>query len=132
MRSFALERIAHAERLAARAVRIPERDLDRHFASAYGIFAGEPTGTAVLRFSPERARWVAEENWHPRQQGRFLPDGTYELRLPYGDPRELIMDILRHGATVEVVEPGALRTAVADELNRAASRYGSGGDGLTD
>jgi predicted DNA-binding transcriptional regulator YafY len=123
LRSFALERIAHAERLAARADRISERDLDRHFASAYGIFAGEPKEVAVLRFSPERARWVSEEVWHPRQQGRFLSDGTYELRLPYGDPRELLMDILRHGAEVEVAAPEALRRAVADELGRAASRY---------
>lgn len=122
LRSFALER-AHAERLAARAVRISERDLDRHFASAYGIFAGEPKETAVLRFSPERARWVSEEVWHPRQEDRLLPDETYELRLPYGDPRELLMDILRHGAQVEVAVPEALRRAVADEPGRAAGRY---------
>ena len=123
LRSFALERITGAERLGARATRVPERDLDRHYASAYGIFAGEPKEVAVLRFSPERARWVSEEAWHPRQEGRFLPDGTYELRLPYGDPRELLMDILRHGAEVEVTAPEALRRAVADELARAASRY---------
>jgi len=123
LRSFALERITHAERLAARAVRMSERDLDRHYASAYGIFAGEPKEVAVLRFSPERARWVAEEVWHPRQEGRFLPDGTYELRLPYGDPRELLMDVLRHGAEVEVVAPEGLRAAVAAEHLRAANRY---------
>jgi predicted DNA-binding transcriptional regulator YafY len=123
LRSFALERIRRAERLGARAAGVPERELDRHYASAYGIFAGEPKEVAVMRFSPERARWVSEEVWHPRQEGRFLPDGTYELRLPYGDPRELMMDILRHGAEVEVVAPGELRGAVAAELGRAASRY---------
>jgi proteasome accessory factor C len=123
LRSFALERIRRAERLGARAAGVPERELDRHYASAYGIFAGEPKEVAVMRFSPERARWVSEEVWHPRQEGRFLPDGTYELRLPYGDPRELMMDILRHGAEVEVVAPGELRDAVAAELGRAASRY---------
>lgn len=123
LRSFALERISRAERLGPRAARVPERDLDRHYASAYGIFAGEPKEIAVLRFSPERARWVSEEVWHPRQEGRFLPDGTYELRLPYGDPRELLMDVLRHGAEVEVVGPEALRGAVAEELRRATDRY---------
>jgi proteasome accessory factor C len=126
LRSFALERISGAERLGTRAARIAERHLDRHYASAYGIFAGEPKHTAVLRFSPERARWVSEELWHPRQKGRFLPDGTYELHLPYGDPRELLMDILRHGAQVEVAAPDALREAVAGELRRAADRYDPG------
>lgn len=37
---------------------------------------------AVLRFTPQRARWVAEEQWHPQQQGRMLEDGSYELRIP--------------------------------------------------
>lgn len=124
LRSVALERIAHAERLAALAVRISERDLDRHFASASGIFAGEPKEVTVLRFSPERARWVSEEVWHPRQEGRVLPDGTYELRLPYGDPRELLMDIFRHGAQFEVAVPEVLRRAIADQLGRAAADIG--------
>lgn len=127
LRSFALERITRAERLAARAIRVSERKLNKHFATAYGIFAGEPKEVAVLRFSSGRARWVADEIWHPRQEGLFLPDGTYELRLPYGDPRELVMDILRHGAQVEVVAPEALRQAVAGELERAAGRYRAAG-----
>ena len=122
LRTFALERISGAAILARRAKRIAERELDRHFATAYGIFAGEPKEVAVLRFSPERARWVAEEVWHPRQEARYLPDGRYELRLPYGDPRELVMDILRHGAQVEVAAPEALRRAVAGEIQRGASR----------
>jgi len=123
LRSFALERILQARPLPAKAKSVPESQLDRHLASAYGIFAGEPRETAVLRFTPERARWVSEESWHPHQEGRFLPDGGYELRLPYGDPRELVMDILRHGAEVEVAEPPELRRAVAAELERAAGRY---------
>lgn len=77
--------------------------------------------TAVLRFTAERARWVASEEWHPEQQGRFLPDGRYELSLPYGDARELIMDILKYGPDVEVVAPDSLRAAVAVRL-RAAHR----------
>ena len=98
--------------LDARADDIPDADLDRHFATAYGIFAGQPTATAVLRFTPERARWVADETWHPEQQTRWLPDGRFELRVPYSDPRELVMDILKYGPDVEVVAPEALRTAV--------------------
>ncbi len=62
-------------------------------ATAYGVFAGPPTAEAVLRFTPERARWVAEERWHPHQRGRFTDDDRYELTLPYGDPRELVMDM---------------------------------------
>ena len=78
---------------------------------------------AVLRFSRERARWVADERWHPEQSGQFLTDGRYELRIPYRDARELIMDILRHGEEVEVVEPEGLRQDVIGALRRALGRY---------
>ena len=93
-------------------------------SAAYGIFSGTADQTAVLRFTPERARWVAQEQWHPQQQGCSLEDGSYELRIPYGDPRELIMDILRYGPDVEVMAPPALRRQVGERLQAAAERYG--------
>jgi predicted DNA-binding transcriptional regulator YafY len=123
LRSFALERVRIARPLDEPALEIPETDLDAHFAAGYGIFAGNPVATAVLRFTPERARWVAEERWHPQQDGRFLEDGNYELRIPYSDPRELAMDILRHGPDVEVLEPGELRGEIAARLAAALRRY---------
>jgi predicted DNA-binding transcriptional regulator YafY len=98
-------------------------ELDAHYASSYGIFAGEPEHTAVLRFTPERARWVADEHWHPEQQGNFLDDGSYELRIPYSDPRELVMDILKYGPDVEVISPLTLRKSVAERLQQTLNNY---------
>jgi proteasome accessory factor C len=100
-----------------------DAELDQHFASAYGIFAGVPTATAVLRFTPSAARWVADEQWHPEQVGTVLADGGYELKVPYSRSEELVMDILKYGAEVEVIGPAALRERVAQALKEAAERY---------
>ena len=78
----------------------------------------------MLRFTRERARWVADERWHPGQTGQFLTDGRYELRIPCRDSRELVMDILRHGPEVEVVAPEELRAEVVATLRRALGQYG--------
>ena len=78
---------------------------------------------AVLHFTPERARWVADEEWHPGQQRTYLPDGTYELRIPYRDPRELVMDILRHGSHVKVISPPTLVEEVMTAHRAALDRY---------
>ncbi len=126
LRSFAVECIRAVEPLSKAAKAVPHATLDRELGSSYGIFAGPPVATAVLRFTPKRARWVAKESWHPRQQGRWLEDGRYELRLPYSDDRELLMDILKYGAEVEVVEPASLREAVKNQLEAAASPYRRG------
>ncbi len=124
LRSFAIERITRAEKLGRKARDIAASRLDRHFATAYGIFAGEADKEVVLRFLPHAARWVADETWHPAQVGRRLADGSYELRIPYGDPTELVLDICRHGPDVEVLAPRSLRRAVAERLGRAAAQYG--------
>lgn len=123
LRTFSLDRVRRAKVLEDTALDLPDTDLDSHYASAYGIFGGKADKVAVLRFSAERARWVADENWHPEQQGKHLQDGRYELRIPYRDARELVMDIMRHGAHVEVIEPAALRDEVRKQLETAARQY---------
>ena len=123
LRSFAVDKVKNALETTDKADDVAEKDLNVHYASSYGIFAGKANKTAVLRFSAERARWVADERWHPQQSGQYLTDGRYELRIPYRDDRELIMDILRHGAGVEVISPEALRLAVHEQLQCAIALY---------
>ena len=123
LRSFAVERITAAKAMPQRCRDVPEEQLDAHYTSSYGIFAGEPKHTAVLRFTAERARWVADEHWHPQQQSQLLENGSYELRIPYSDPRELVMDILKHGADVEVIAPDKLRNSVVEHLQKAQGLY---------
>lgn len=105
------------------AIEITNQKLDEHFASAYGIFAGAIHDVAILKFSPERARWVRSESWHPQQVGEELSDGSYRLTVPYADDRELLMDILRHGSHVEVEAPASLRESVAIEAAKIRQIY---------
>ena len=123
LRTFALDRILSAHELETTCDSVAEEELDEHYASAYGIFAGRANKTAVLRFTAERARWVADERWHPRQVGQFLTDGRYELSFPYRDDRELVMDVLRHGPHVEVVAPQTLRDEVIMQLGAGLKQY---------
>jgi predicted DNA-binding transcriptional regulator YafY len=124
IRSFAVDAIEKATPLDKRAKQVPERELDAVLASGYGIFSGRQTEWAKLRFTPERARWVAAEQWHPQQKGVIQADGSYLLELPFSDHRELAMDCLRHGPHVEVLEPESLRNAVKEQLAMALARYG--------
>jgi proteasome accessory factor C len=123
LRSFALDRIERATVRDAPAEEVDDATLDRWFAGSYGIFGGEPDKIAVLRFTPERARWVSAERWHPQQVGRFDPAGRWVLEVPYAKSPELVMDILRHGPAVEVLGPDTLRAEVAAALVAAATGY---------
>ena len=123
LRSFSVDRINRAAVSDATAFDVPESELEEHYASAYGIFGGRADKVAVLRFTRDGAQWVADEKWHPQQEAAWLPDGRYELRIPYREPRELVMDIMRQGRNVEVVAPEELREQVREELNRAIAPY---------
>jgi predicted DNA-binding transcriptional regulator YafY len=129
LRSFAVDAIRSATMLERAADDVAEATLDAVLGSGYGIFSGEHVTWAKLRFTPERARWVAAERWHPLQRTRFDADGSFVLELPYSDPRELVMDVLRHGADVEVLAPDALRREVIETLEAARRRYARDADG---
>ncbi len=122
LRTFALDRIRQAQPAAADFRGCDERDLNHHIGAGFGIFTGAARAWAVLRFTAERARWVADEHWHPDQIGRWV-DNAYELQVPYSDPRELAMDILKYGPDVEVIAPTDLRRLVAEKLRAALRRY---------
>ena len=118
-----MDTIQRVKVLREKARDVAPSKLDSHFSSAYGIFGGHAKEWAVLRFSPERARWVQSERWHGEQQSEMLPDGSYRLKVPYADERELLMDILRHGRHVEVEAPPSLRRKAAEEVAALAVTY---------
>ena len=74
-------------------------------------------------FNKDAAKWVRSENWNERQKGRELEGGKYELKVPYSDPAELELEILRHGENVEVMAPAGLRARIAKRLAEAAKVY---------
>ena len=123
LRNFALDAISQAHLLERPAKEMDDAMLDATFNPGYGIFSGKRVQWARLRFTPERARWVGKEQWHPQQQGEWLADGRYRLTVPYADHRELMMDILKHGAHCEVLGPKGLRKALAAEVGKMAERY---------
>ncbi len=122
LRSFAVDSIVAAQMLDEVAREVPDSELDDVLASGYGIFAGATVRWATLRFGAERARWVSAEVWHPDQQSQWDAEGRWLLRLPFADPRELVMDILRHVPEVEVLAPYDLEEEVLRRLRAGLAR----------
>ncbi|MCK0506037.1 helix-turn-helix transcriptional regulator [Aromatoleum anaerobium] len=123
LRNFAVDSIRKVELLERTAKDVANCTLDTVLGPGYGIFAGEQLQWAKLRFSAERARWVATEHWHPQQKGAFEEDGSYVLEVPYADHRELVMDVLKHGTHCEVLGPEELRGVVAAEVVAMSAKY---------
>lgn len=123
LRSFSVDAFSNVEILLDVADEIDPDRLDQVLGASYGIFGAAPVARAVLRFSPARSRWVRREQWHPAQETWEEQDGSFVLAVPYGDDRELLGDILRFGADVQVLEPEVLRRKVQKAFLDAAARY---------
>lgn len=91
--------------------------------NTFGIYQNRASFEVALRFTPERARWVKEEVWHEGQREDFELDGSLVRSVPVSHEAEIMMEILKHGSQVEVLEPGWLREKVAVEVENAARNY---------
>ena len=123
IRSFSLDAIRKVSVVEGKVKDVPDAQLDAVLASGYGIFSGTKVQWATLRFTPQRARWVSLEEWHPKQRARLAKDGSYEIDVPFTSTKELVMDILKFGPDVEVVAPPSLRTEVARLAGETAKKY---------
>lgn len=126
LRSFSVDAIEAVQVLDRAAIDVPDDELDDALGAGYGIFSGTRVHWASLRFSAERARWVSAETWHPDQLSRFDDEGRYCLQVPYADPRELVMDILRHLPEVDVLGPPELEDEVRRRVRDAQARWRAG------
>jgi predicted DNA-binding transcriptional regulator YafY len=123
IRTFSLDAIQAVSTTTIAADDVSPEELAKHFESGYGIYSGQAIHRAKLKFTAARAQWVSRETWHSDQTTRYLEDGSYLLEVPYSSDQELVMDLLRHGTDVEVLEPPALRKKVATILAQAAQKY---------
>jgi predicted DNA-binding transcriptional regulator YafY len=123
IRSFSIDAIENSMLLDKAAKDIDRDQLRKQMESGYGIFGGQAKDWAELKFTPERARWVQHEEWHPDQKGTLHPDGFYTLEVPYSDERELIGDILRIGSEVKVTAPATLIKQIKDASQKILKQY---------
>ena len=101
----------------------PREEWEPYLNDTFGIFQNKESFNVVLRFTPERSRWIKHEVWHERQQEEVLEDGSLLLTIPASHEAEILMEILKHGSHVEVLEPEWLRKKVAQEIKAAGKKY---------
>ncbi|HBE67992.1 MAG TPA: WYL domain-containing protein [Planctomycetaceae bacterium] len=101
----------------------PEIDLGAHLGQSVGIFSGAQTTQYVLKLSPQAARWIEEDPWHPEQTLTPQDDGSVLLKVSAFHDTEIIQRAMRLGAEAEVLEPAECRDKVKEILADLVTRY---------
>jgi predicted DNA-binding transcriptional regulator YafY len=123
VRDFALGRITDASILEEIFDKAPDFNMKDFFQSSFGIYKGKSLKEVTLRFSPLKTRWIRDQVWHKDQKVKLLEDGSMELTFPVADFSEIKMEILKHGAMVEVIKPRSLRELIKAEAQSIAKIY---------
>lgn len=123
IRSFGLDAIEEVTVTATPVKVLTTEQLDAVLGSGFGIFNGTAVQWAVLHFKPSRAQYVSKQVWHPEQEARWLEDGSYELKIPFTDSREIINEVLWHGHHATVIFPESLRAELVAQLGLITRNY---------
>ena len=100
-----------------------KEDWQPFLQDTFGIFQTKNNFDVVLRFTPERSRWIKGEIWHEGQSEEVHEDGSLTRTISVSHEAEILMEILKHGAHVEVLKPEWLKEKVVMELQDAVRKY---------
>jgi len=95
---------------------------DNLFSQSMGVFWGDPERIEV-EFDATVAAHIRGRVWHESQEVRELADGRLALVLHVSNDWALRSWLLGFGASVRVVAPAHLASALADEFTRAHDLY---------
>lgn len=123
MRIFSLDKIETLKLLTEPSKKLVKNSIQDFISSSFGIFSGTANEHAILEFNEESSRWVADEIWHPEQQGEWLDNECYQLTIPYSNMIELAGEILRHGEDIIVKSPDTLKNYIKKRLTLALKNY---------
>lgn len=123
IREFKLDRFEKAEILDQRFTPADPAVLDSYVGNSFGVSIGNEVQTLTLRIRGYAARLVQEDPWHPDQKVEKENDHSILLTIQSVNLRETLSRVLSLGPEAEVLDPPAVRQAMADLLQSAAKLY---------
>jgi predicted DNA-binding transcriptional regulator YafY len=124
LRDFALSRIRTIES-STQVVRLPKglHSIKDYISKNFGVMSGEKSIEVCLKFKPEVSPWISEQIWFSGQEVSINEDGSICLNFPVADFREVRREILKYGASVEVLSPAKLREEIKSEIGKMTKIY---------
>ena len=122
LRTYAMDRIQALERTQEHFSMPRGFDVEAVFEASYGIYlpeAGQKPVLVKIRATEREAAYLTDLPLHPSQIR--LPGNVFALRV-IPNPG-FVMELLRHGNRLEVLEPESLRQTVQEELKKAFQLY---------
>ena len=124
MRTYALDRMLHAESGADTFELPKEFNAATHFQHSYGIFNAEGTPSSiVIRTYYGLGNYYRTLPLHHSQQHTGSTPEYDEFHLLLYPTPDFIQEIFSQGNRIEVIRPESLRNEISQKLKAALERY---------
>jgi predicted DNA-binding transcriptional regulator YafY len=123
VRTFRISRFLKVE-LTDRVFTKRKFDIGQYLKNTWSIERGDKNITFKVRFHPDVARYIKEEELfvHPRMKD--LKDGGLLFQVTVNNEREFMKWVMQYGPDAEILEPQSIRERMKEHLRRWAGMYG--------
>jgi predicted DNA-binding transcriptional regulator YafY len=122
VRTFRLSRFQRVE-LTSRTFDMGDFNIQKYLKHTWSIEQGEKEIRFKVRFYPEVARYIKEEELFVQPRMTDLPDGGMIFEVTVNNENEFIRWVLQYGPAAEILEPESARTLMKRQLAEWTARY---------
>lgn len=96
----------------------------QYMKNTFSIERGQEQIKFKVRFSPNIARYIQEEEWFVEPRMKLEKEGSLLFEVTLNHDREFLMWISSYGPDVEILEPKSYRDAMRERLEKWRGIYG--------
>lgn len=122
-RTFLMGRIQEMKVLTEKFTRDERFSPEEWMGSAFQVYGGDEVREVSIWFSPQKAHFIRERQWHPSQRIEVQEDGSLLLHMKTGGLVEVRNWVLQFGSDAEILEPASLREESKSEIKAMLKRY---------
>ncbi|SHE13562.1 HTH domain [Chlamydia abortus] len=123
IRTFRISRFRHVE-LTGHHFDKGDFSITQYMKHTWSIERGDSLITFKIKFHPDVARYVKEEELFVRPKMTDLPDGSLLFEVTVNHEREFMNWVVQYGPSAEILEPAFVREKFKEQLQRWGQLYG--------
>ncbi|WP_433945542.1 helix-turn-helix transcriptional regulator [Paenibacillus sp. SN-8-1] len=91
-------------------------NIKQYLKNTWSIDRGEKNTRFVVRFAPEVARYIKEEELFVQPRMKDMKDGSLLFEVTVNNEKEFLKWILQYGPQAEILEPASVREGLKQQL----------------
>ena len=122
VKTFGLDRISNLKITDTKFKPI-NYNVEKEFQHAFGVVTNSPVEEIILEFSDKQGNYIKTFPLHKSQRIFEETEDTILLEINIHTTNDIIMELLKYGANVKIIEPESLITTMKEKIEEMSNLY---------